>query len=77
MKSIGFKLVGVAAFCCALFAQGAVTWQTVASGTTKTITCGSSASSSASNPNQGGGEGFNLCCDGGVTVALADGTSGA
>ena len=60
-----------------LSAHAAVTWQTVASGTTKTITCGSSASSSASNPNQGGGEGFNLCCDGGVTVALADGTSGA
>ena len=32
MKSIGFKLVGVAVFCCASFAQGAVTWTNIVAG---------------------------------------------
>ena len=74
MKSIGFKLVGAAAFCCALFAQGAVTWRNVGAGTTLTIPCGTGQNSV--NLNGGRADGFNLCCDDGSTIAVTDLASG-
>ena len=74
MKSIGFKLVGVAAFCCALFAQGAVTWTNIVAGTTLTIPCGTGQNTP--NLNFGRAEGFNLCCDDGATIAVTDLASG-
>ena len=74
MKSIGFKLVGVAAFCCALFAQGAITWRNVGAGTTLTIPCGTGQNSV--NLNVGRADGFNLCCDDGATIAVTDLASG-
>jgi len=56
------------AMSCSVF--GAVVWESVATGATKTITCGSYQDSSG---NKGGGEGFNFCCDGGATIELAPG----
>ena len=57
-----------------LGAHAAVTWQTVTAGTTLTIPCGTGQNTA--NLNFGRAEGFNLCCDDGVTIAVTDLASG-
>ena len=57
------------AMSCSVF--GALVWERVATGATKTITCGPWADNVA---NKGAGDGFNFCCDNGATIALEPGS---
>lgn len=68
MKTMNGKLVALTALMLAGSVSAAVTWKHVDG--TLSIALNNSTDGSDANPNISAGDGFNLCCDDGTTIAL-------
>lgn len=75
LVSVGRRVIpckGLVLACMLALASSAfaVTWISFPSGTTKEIGLNNDEDASSSNPNQSAAQGYNLCCDDGVTIRL-------